>query len=347
MPTLQKIRTAIKDGIFGETILPEEFATGIPDPQQEISVMLDGMGAPIDVTFRHSTACSEPFLLAIAFDEGQSPNAQELSRLSLKFYERSGQRHLLGEIGLHWKETVAVSGSELLLFAPRSVRNHCLPGLSLCAHHALHLLHQWKSGPTPGMRMSFLERRGAMVSFIRPHPTVLASVAGELGGNIFPMNIMGALGPKRFGFALRNDRRAGQLVERAGRVVMSNVPVLHGPSAYRLAGNHTKAFVEWDDLPFSTRPSPLFGFPIPEFALRVREMELEKVHRIGSHSFFVAHILRDTVFSTAPSLCVIHGYYQTWRVGGRAAEMKAALLEDCLNKSGSASSHPQGKQPCH
>jgi hypothetical protein len=41
------MRTAIKDGIFGGTILPEEFATGIPDPQQEISVMLEGMGAPI------------------------------------------------------------------------------------------------------------------------------------------------------------------------------------------------------------------------------------------------------------------------------------------------------------
>lgn len=334
MSALHRIRTAIKDGIFGETILPEEFATGIPDPQQEISVMLDGMGAPIDVTFRHSTACSDPFLLAIAFDEGQLPNSQELHRLSLKFYERGGERQLLGDIRLHWKETLAVSGGEVLLFAPRSVHNHCLPRLSLCAHHSLHLLRQWKRGSASGMTMSFLERRGAMVSFIRPHPTVLGSVTGELGGNIFPMNIMGALGPTRFGFALRGDRLAGQLIERAGRVVMSNVPVRHASSAYRLATNHTKASAEWDDLPFSTKPSPMFHFPVPEFALRVRELELEKVHRIGSHNFFVARILRDTVFSTEPSLCVIHGYYQTWRVGGRAAEMKAALLEDRLNKHG-------------
>jgi flavin reductase (DIM6/NTAB) family NADH-FMN oxidoreductase RutF len=334
MSYLHKIRTAIKDRIFGETILPEEFATAIPDPQQEISVMLEGMGAPIDVTFRHSTACSDPFLLAIAFDQGQLPNLQELRRLSLKFYERGGERQLLGDIRLHWKETVAVSGGGLFLFSPRSVRNHCLPRLSLCAHHSLHFLRQWKRRSASGMTMSFLERRGAMVSFIRPHPTVLVSVTDELGGNIFPMNIMGALGPKRFGFALRNDRLAGQLVERAGRVAMSNVPVRHASSAYGLAGNHTKAFVEWDNLPFSTKPSPMFHFPVPEFALRVRELELEKVHRIGSHSFFVARILGDTVFSTEASLCVIHGYYQTWRLGGRAAEMKSALLEDRLNKHG-------------
>jgi flavin reductase (DIM6/NTAB) family NADH-FMN oxidoreductase RutF len=337
MSGLHKIRTAIKDRILGETILPEEFATGIPDPQQEISVMLEGLAAPIDVTFRHSTACSDPFLFAIALDQEQLPNTQQLRRLSLKFYERGWKGQLLGDIGLQWKETVAVSGGGVLLFAPRSVRNHCLPGLSLWAHHSLHLLHQWKRRSASGMTMSFLERRGAMVSFIRPHPTVLVSVTGKLGGNIFPMNIMGALGPKRFGFALRNDRLAGQLIERAGRLVMSNVPVCHASSAYRLAVNHTKAFVEWNDLPFSTRPSPIFQFPVPEFALRVRELELEKVHSIGSHSFFVARILGDTVFSTEPSLCVIHGYYQTWRLGGRAAEMKAALLEDRLNKHGQPS----------
>src|ERR1700723_1131743 len=116
MSDLHKIRTAIKDRILGETILPEEFATGIPDPQQEISVMLEGLGAPIDVTFRHSTACSDPFLLAIALDQERLPNSQQLRRLSLKFYERANG-HLLGDIGLQWRETVAVSGAGLLLFA--------------------------------------------------------------------------------------------------------------------------------------------------------------------------------------------------------------------------------------
>ena len=76
------------------------------------------------------------------------------------------------------------------------------------------------------------------------------------------------------------------------------------------------------------------GLTLAAGNLRVRELELERVHKIGSHSFFVARILRDTVFSTEPSLCVIHGYYQTWRVGGRGAEMQAALREDLLNKRG-------------
>jgi flavin reductase (DIM6/NTAB) family NADH-FMN oxidoreductase RutF len=337
MSIIRKIRTAIKLAMVGETVLPEEFATGIRDPQQEIAVMLLGMGQPIDVTFRHSTACSAPFLFAIAFDEGRSPTRQELGRLSLNFFEREGKRDLLGSIRLRWKEKVSDVRGELHLFAPRSVSNYCLPRLSLWAHYSKHLLGQWKSKSASAMTMSFLERRAAMVSFIRPHPTVLVSVSSALGINIFPMNIMGSLGPDRFGFALRNDRLAGQLVEGTGRLVLSNVLVRHASLAYGLAPNHTKAFIQRNELPFSTVFSPMFQYPVPEFAVRIREMELETVRRIGSHSFFVARILRDTALSDEPSLCVIHGYYETRRLKGRAAEMKSALLEDYLNKHGEVS----------
>src|ERR1700722_15867320 len=124
MLALRQIRTAIRNRILGDTILPEEFATGIADPQEEISVLLDGMREPIDVTFCHSTACSDPFLIAVAFDEGRTPTSLELHRLSLKFYERNGERKLLGEIGLLLKEKISVIGGELFLFAPRRVRNY-------------------------------------------------------------------------------------------------------------------------------------------------------------------------------------------------------------------------------
>ncbi|AXC13287.1 hypothetical protein ACPOL_4008 [Acidisarcina polymorpha] len=320
--------------MLGESVLPEEFATGIADPQQEISVMLEGMGEPIDVTFRHSTACSAPFLIAVALHKGQAPTQKQLRQISLKFYERGEDRRLLGVIDLRLRQAAPFSGGELLFCAPRCVRNYCLTRLAIGAHYSRLLLKELRSAPAPGMKMSFLERRAAMVSFIRPHPTVLVSIAGEFGGNIFPMNIMGALGPGRFGFALRTDRLAGESVERVGRLVISNVPVRCAPLAYGLARNHTKESVRLEGLPFAIRPSPVFGFPIPEFTVRVREMEVERSQRIGSHKFFVARIVGDRAFSQEPSLSVIHGYYQTWRLGGRTVDMKAALLEDRLNKHG-------------
>jgi flavin reductase (DIM6/NTAB) family NADH-FMN oxidoreductase RutF len=163
---------------------------------------------------------------------------------------------------------------------------------------------------------------------------VLVSFADEAGGNIFPMNIMGDLGNGYFAFALKDSRRTAHLVERTGRIALSSVPLPQASLAYRLAVNHTKEFIEWDQLPFATKMSTTFNIPVPVFTQRVREMEIEKVHSIGSHTFFVARIICDETFSKVPGLSVIHGFYQAWRLKGCDAELQASLAEDSFNKRG-------------
>ena len=104
--------------------------------------------------------------------------------------------------------------------------------------------------------------------------------------------------------------------------------------AYQLAINHTKEFIEWDQLPFATRGSTTFNIPVPEFTQRVRELEVEMVHPIGSHTLFVARITRDEAVSEKEGLCVIHGFYQAWRLKGRRTELQNSLAEDSFNKRG-------------
>lgn len=323
---------AIKNLVFGDTLLPQEFTVGMVEPQAEITVWLHGMGSPVDVTHRHSTACSDPFTLCVAFDEGQTPDHRSLRHLSLKFCERDGRKRVLGEIGLRQTATISVLGSELLLFEARSAANYCLPRILLYAHYLFHAYSQWRRVNTSGMKMSFLDRRAAMVTFIRPHPVSLVSVVGESGGNIFPMNIMGDLGNGRFAFALKDSRRAAHLVERAGHIALSSVPLSQAPLAYQLAANHFKQSIVWDQLPFATKMSTAFSIPVPAFTQRVREMEIEKVHRIGSHTFFVARIIRDERLTVGAELCVIHGFYQSWRLRGRSTELETSLVEDSSNK---------------
>lgn len=173
-----------------------------------------------------------------------------------------------------------------------------------------------------------------MISFIRPHPTVLASVMDSEGRNFFPMNIMGALGPGRFGFALRKDRFAGQLIERAGCLAISNVSVRYGPLVYSLAANHIRWFVPRDEVPFAAKSSQIFDLPVPKFAQRVRELKVERTYQAGSHTFYMTKIVSDNVFSSEPSLSIVHGFYQTRRLKGRPAEMHDALAEDHRNKHG-------------
>jgi len=337
MSIVHKIRMAIKRIAFGNTLLPQEFTLGLEEPQTEITVWLHGAGAPRDVTRRHSMVCASPLTICVGFDAGQRPNEKDLVRPSLQFCERAGQKKVLGEIGLKPQTSVTEAESEFILFEARSSRNYCLSRARLCTHYLLHAYRQWRRDNTKGIKMSFLERRAGMVIFICPHPIMLVSVGSSANGNIFPMNILGDLGNGYMGFALRGERLAGGLVERAGRIALSSLPVSQGALAYQLANNHTKKSIDWSRLPFATKMSSAFSIPVPEFAPRVVELEIKSVRAIGSHRFFIARIIREDRFFDGLEFCSIHGFYQSWRLGKlerEDEELQISLAGDAFNKRG-------------
>ena len=336
MSIVGKCRRVIRGLIFGDTLVPQAFTIGLADPQMEIAVWLYGMGTPIDVTNRHSMACADPFTVCIAFDEEQKITEDNLRGLSLRFCERDGERRLLGQINLNGKKTSAISanGLQIILFEARSSTNYCLPKTRIWAHYLLHRYSLWRKVDSAGVKMSFLERRAVMVMFIRPHPVVLVSLDGDAGGNIFPMNIMGDLQHNYFAFALKNSRLAARLVERSSQVALSDVPLAQTPLAYRLGANHGKSSIDWDRLPFATKLSAQFKFRVPAFTHRVREMQIETIRNLGSHTFFVARIVHDERSADSVGLCIVHGFYQAWRLKGHREELKASLANDLFNKRG-------------
>jgi hypothetical protein len=335
MSVTSEVRAAIKRITFGETLFPQEFTLGLVEPQEEITVWLRGATIDLDVTHRHSIVCAAPLTICVGFDEGQRPSEKEIASLSLTFCEQDGKKRVLGVIGLKYTATVPAIGSELALFEPRSSKNFCLSNAHIGAHYLLHAYRQWRSDNTNGIRMSFLEKRATMVMFIRPHPIVLVSVGSKKAGNIFPMNLLGGLGNGYYGFALRTEKLAGGLVERAGRIALSSLPLSQGFLSYQLANNHTKQSIDWDHLPFATKTSVTFNIPVPDFAQRVKELEIELVRAIGSHSFFVARLVHDQKFSEGLGFCSIHGFYQSWRLkklNQRTREREVSLAGDALNK---------------
>ncbi len=184
--------------------------------------------------------------------------------------------------------------------------------------------------------MSFLERRAAMVSFIRPHPVSVASLEDKAGGNIFIMNLMGELGEGRFGFGLKDSRKPAHMVERTGRIALSSVPFNQGKLAFQLAANHFEERIDWNQLPFAIKRSVHFQIPIPAFALRVREMEVETMRKIGSHTFFVAKLVGDESIAEGEELHAIHGFYQAWRLRKGHTTLGVSLRADSVNKQGLA-----------
>ncbi len=310
MTLLKRARKSLRRMLLGDTDLPQQVTVAMPDPQDEISVWLHGAGAPRDVTDAHVPACAAPFTIGI----GLEGDLEESAHLALRFCERQGERHVLGEIGLRAAGTIRTGGPAVHLFEARSCRNRCLPPARLWAHRLHQALVQGRGGSDPDVRMSPLGTASMIVAFICPRPVVLVSAIDGQRGNIFPMNLLGAIGSGYMAFALNSARQAAPLVEQARRLVFSSIPIDKTEVARQLRGNHRQKSVRWDQLPFETIPSPALGVPVPRFALRLREMEVEAVRKLGSHTLFVARVINDERRAAGPQFTMIHGIYHARRL---------------------------------
>jgi flavin reductase (DIM6/NTAB) family NADH-FMN oxidoreductase RutF len=334
MAVAQHVFRALKKAAYGDTSIPQEFTIALRQPQSEVVVYLEGLGPPLDVTNGHAIACCAPLVFAILLAKGGRGALNKSAKVTLIFRERAEPNRILGQIHLAPREPVSLDRSDLVLFNVLGSRNFCLRRSRLWAHYLSQAYLNWRKFKSFDVKMTSREIRASQVAFIRPHPLMLGSLSAESGGNIFPMNLLGELGVGYIAFALKNSRRPAHLVEKCGSLALSSVPMPLCSIAFQLAINHTRESIEWSSLPFVVNLSKELKIPVPASAPRVRELKVEQVEKIGSHTFFVARILSDETRFDELQVHIIHGFYQHWRLRGDKARLKSSLIDDSLNKHG-------------
>jgi flavin reductase (DIM6/NTAB) family NADH-FMN oxidoreductase RutF len=332
------LRQALKKVVFGGDTLPMRFFIGQPQPQEEVSVWLYGFGLPRNVTRCHGPASVVPCTFWIAFEKEIVPSEKQCAHMSLQFRENTKRQRLLGELGLRRTHTIQAGPSAILVFEPRSAINYCHPKLRLYAHT---MLQRWRQRHIKSkIELSSLEQRAMSVLFTCPRPISLVSVAEADRASMFPLNVMSDVNDEYFAFALTASKIPAQFLQSARRFALSVTPIDQAPVAFALAVNHNIPSIEFSNLPFETRPSLKFRLPVPVFSPRVREMEIESVHRVGSHSLFVARKLSDERRAGGPEFSVVHGFYQSWRLRQgldsassieRDAQIRAGTLSGALS----------------
>lgn len=341
MSTVSRARKAIKRLVFGPPDYPQQVIVGMREPQTEVTVLLRRAGEPRekarDVTRIHMMACAAPFTVGIG-TESELPSDESANlrdTYTLEFWEREGKQQLLGAIQLRhsrfvWDSGAGGAGSTALqLYEAVASRNLCLRPRHIWARYAEYAYYRWKH-PSPDVPTGARDVHAMCVFYNCPRPVALVSVSDGHATNIFPMNLMGVIGAGRFAFALNTDKPVTLLVERARRIAMSTVPFTQSRTAYSMAPNHKKDSIDVAQLSFAVQRSVEFRFPVPEFALRVREMEVEAIERPGSHTLFVARILRDVncepAGSAQPQFFTLHGIYQARREP-KSAELRSVAGE--------------------
>lgn len=321
---IMRVRKALERLAFGSARFPQQCAVGLRDPQPEVSVWLHGMGPPRDVTSCNVMAAARPLTIGVGLTDPYDVGAIMHIRPALKFCQRGEQNQVLGEIGLSLKEVIPAGGAQLYMFEFLHSKNYCLPKGRLWLRYLQYAFRQWRrsvSGSTvPNFKMVTRELHGVFVFYICPRPIVLVSVVDDRLTNIFPMDLIGPIGDY-FSLALHSTSTAVRLMERSRRIALSSVPVHQAAMAIELGKNHNKPSLDCNHVPFTLTMSPLFGLPAPEFALRVREMQIETVRTVGSHKLFLASTVSDQQRGDGLQLFFIHGFYQTWRVQHRYPDL--------------------------
>jgi hypothetical protein len=315
-------REMIKRLALGPSAFPHQCAIGLSAPQSEISVWLHGMGAPRDVTSRNVIAGTQPLVIGIGADSGERQPLATDRRPVLVFREQYAEKRILGEISLEWMDALSVGNAQLHLFRAVHSANYCLPKPRQWARHFYHEYQKWRSGTrstASDIRVSQRELHCLFTFYICPRPVVLVSVMDKGTGNIFPMDLIGSFADGHFSLALHATSSPASLMENSRRIALSDIPIEQTQLAYELGKNHNRRSADWSHIAFATTASPSFRLPVPQFSVRVREMQIETVRDMGSHKLFLACPVAEQRRADGLQLHFIHGFYRSWREQVRIA----------------------------
>lgn len=313
----RRIRRRLASLAFGPRELCQFCNLGLKDPQCDIKVWLVGTKGARDVTARNVLAATRPLSIGIGLEDDEDFRKPPSNQVSLEFRSAQPPETLLGKMSLTFDDSIPLEeGGVLCLFKTRHPANYCQARTLVWKRYLNFSYAQWKNerGPNPPkVRMVASELHSLFVFYICPRPVVLVSVVDGEAGNIFPMDLVGPIGYGQFSIALHAASKPLPLIERSGRIALSSVPVAKVSLAYQMGQNHNKASVCWSSVPFSLIGSPSFCLPIPEFALRVRELQLVDVRPMGSHVLIICRVVADNALADGLQFFQAHGFYDEWR----------------------------------
>lgn len=271
---------------------------GHPEPERHIAIELHGAGEPVDVSRNHVMVSLVPFLVAIRLDSLRPGDRPWLS---------VGE---LGRVHLRLAREIEAPPYRIGLFETTGCVNRCLPAPLLHVHYLKQRWKLFRDRNPRNVKMVPRDLFSKFVLFNAPRPVMLVSHERNGKANLFPMDLVGEAGSPCFLLGLHRTSPAISSMTEAGRLAVSSVPLAWKKTVFALGRNHREATVE--DLPIPTVPSAAFGIPVPEGALTVRELKIERVVEVGSHVLFVTTTESLERRAEGLQMCHTHAFHQTW-----------------------------------
>jgi flavin reductase (DIM6/NTAB) family NADH-FMN oxidoreductase RutF len=280
---------------------------GIANPGAVTRIMLDGLDAPIDVSRDHVPVSLRPFCIGLRLDRSISEATLRAARLHLVLSDWDEPHAIRGRLALRLQQKIDPC---VWVFEVIDSTNYCLSVPHMLAREARDWYYRKKKKKNPyNFVMTPHALRALNVYYMRPRPVSLVTVMDGGESDLFPMDLIGPLSSGNFTLALRSTSPAIRLMRHSRRIAVSAIPASFKRAAYSLGTHHKTLCVDWNGLPFTTISSQEFALPVPRDALLVRELEIQAVHEINSHTFFVTTVMRETRSGDGEAFCHVAGPY--------------------------------------
>ncbi len=304
------MKQLLKRVLFGGAPWQAHATVGLQDPSRVTRVILDGLGESRDVSCDHAPVSLRPLTIGLCLETSLAPEIVLAAPLALTLQDWDDGTQVRGRLMLRARQSIDLPSERHRLWICEVTRstNRCLGPIQERAREGRDWWYRRKKKPNPyNFRMTPSALRALNVYYMRPRPVSLISVIDGGASDLFPMDLIGPVSSGQFLMALRSTSPAIPLMAHSRRLAVSALPAAFKQHAYALGKHHERMCVDWAALPFATRVSPEFGLPVPRDALFVRELEIQAVHTIHSHTFFVTDVVRQTLMSDGPAFCHMAG----------------------------------------
>jgi len=267
-----------------------------------------------DITNEHLFTGYSPLIFSLISSDLKEP----LSNIEMFFSQRSLQpndlfkkRDALAWLSLGLIQKQKIGDNEIYYY--KGIRGQ---------HHFLSFFHQYIIGLNNQVYNRKKENvflNNALykqVQIAYSIPRIISLITVGSGGlyNLFPTDLHGPVNEQYYVSSLRHDGKACKQVEKAGRIVISQIHTDVYKMAYALGKNHMQELKPKENFFFSESLSSLFKLPLPKSLLSYRELELVGSFDHGIHKLLLYKIISSQVVSKDPStLAHIHNCYATWR----------------------------------
>ena len=314
----------------------KQLFTGIVIPQEYCCLELEALDAPLkvilttkeqsvvrDVTTSHLFLGYKPLIIGLQETSADETCLADHSEFCLTFIQGNFKSDA------KWKDfpTDRAAVATVIL---KKIQKSDFDGQSiyifegyLAKHRLLGTLHQFVNNLRERYRTRPKDNVGlpgnlldqVRIAYSIPRKIRVITVSDGTLVNMFPTDLHGVIGRGYYVGSLRIGGKANAQVESLRRVVIAEVDASSYLEVYSMGRNHMMDLQNERRFMLHHKRSRIFNFPLPEWALRYREM----IH-IGSfdHGIHRVHFYRivhnDELENSGPTLAHIHQYYAQWRM---------------------------------